>query len=105
MQIKTRFSGNNFIHEYECSESKTHAITPASSIYYLGTLLLRRREDNKQVRMVYAGGKPPSRDRDRKQEYNTKYYRNAADAARSQTELNRNALGASLQTDPESQRV
>jgi hypothetical protein len=31
-----------------------HTITPASSVYYLGTLLLRRREDNKQVRMVYA---------------------------------------------------
>lgn len=31
-----------------------------------------------------------------------KYYRNEAKSAGSQTELNRNALGASLQTSPES---
>jgi hypothetical protein len=34
---------------------------------------------------------------DRKQEYRDEYYRNAAETARSQTELNRNAFGASLQ--------
>jgi hypothetical protein len=32
-----------------------------------------------------------------KQEYYDKDYRNAAEAARSQTEMNRNAFGASLQ--------
>jgi len=41
---------------------KPHAITPASSIYYLSTLLCRHK-DNKQVHMVCAGGNPANYDR------------------------------------------
>lgn len=41
--------------------------------------------------------KTPAAVTNQEQEYKDRYYRNAAVAARSQTEMNRNAFGASLQ--------